>query len=71
MDGSGPGLGLQLKEGELWAYSIESREPGTSSNVRGHIYLHVTDHARAPHAMGGQPAPRQRGQTQHCAAINR
>ena len=56
MDGSGPGLGLQLKEGELWAYSIESREPGTSSNVRGHIYLHVTDHARAPHAMGGQPA---------------
>lgn len=56
MDGSGPGLGLQLKEGELWAYSVESREPGTSSNVRGHIYLHVTDHARSPHAMGGQPA---------------
>ncbi len=55
MDGSGPGLGLQLKEGELWAYSVESREPGTSSNVRGHLYLHVTDHARAPHAMGGQP----------------
>ncbi|WUJ71490.1 hypothetical protein OG809_41205 [Kribbella soli] len=56
MDGSGPGLGLQLKEGELWAYSVESREPGTSSNIRGHIYLHVTDHARVPHAMGGQPA---------------
>lgn len=56
MDGSGPGLGLQLKEGELWAYSVESREPGTSSNIRGHIYLHVTDHARAPYAMGGQPA---------------
>ena len=56
MDGSGPGLGLQLKEGELWAYSVESREPGTSSNIRGHIYLHVTDHARAPQAMGGQPA---------------
>ncbi|NUR99496.1 MAG: hypothetical protein HOV67_30090, partial [Kribbellaceae bacterium] len=55
MDGSGPGLGLQLKEGELWAYSVESREPGTSSNVRGHIYLHVTDHARSPHPMGGQP----------------
>jgi hypothetical protein len=55
MDGSGPGLGLQLKEGELWAYSIESREPSTSSNIRGHIYLHVTDHHRAPHAMGGQP----------------
>ncbi|GAA1573175.1 DUF5695 domain-containing protein [Kribbella hippodromi] len=56
MDGSGPGLGLQLTEGELWAYSVESREPGTSSNIRGHIYLHVTDQARAPHAMGGQPA---------------
>ncbi|NIK57779.1 hypothetical protein [Kribbella shirazensis] len=56
MDGSGPGLGLQLEEGELWAYSVESREPGTSSNIRGHIYLHVTDQARAPHAMGGQPA---------------
>ncbi len=55
MDGSGPGLGLQLTEGELWAYSVESREPGTGSNARGHIYLHVTDHARAPHAMGGQP----------------
>lgn len=56
MDGSGPGLGLQLKEGELWAYSVESREAGTSSNIRGHLYLHVTDHARAPHAMGGQPS---------------
>ncbi|HEY3556890.1 MAG TPA: hypothetical protein VGL05_05495 [Kribbella sp.] len=56
MDGSGPGLGLQLKEGELWAYSVESREPGTGSNIRGHLYLHVTDHARSPHAMGGQPA---------------
>ncbi|MEU8221130.1 hypothetical protein [Kribbella sp. NPDC048915] len=55
MDGSGPGLGLQLQEGELWAYSVESREPSTSSNIRGHIYLHVTDHARSPHAMGGQP----------------
>ncbi|GAA0601317.1 DUF5695 domain-containing protein [Kribbella sandramycini] len=55
MSGAGPGLGLQLKEGELWAYSVESRNPETSSNIRGHIYLHVTDHARAPHAMGGQP----------------
>jgi hypothetical protein len=55
MDGSGPGLGLQLTEGELWAYSVESREAGTGSNARGHLYLHVTDHARAPHAMGGQP----------------
>ncbi|GAA1693216.1 DUF5695 domain-containing protein [Kribbella yunnanensis] len=55
MDGSGPGLGLQLKEGELWAYSVESREPSNGSNTRGHLCLHVTDHARAPHAMGGQP----------------
>jgi len=55
MDGSGPGLGLQLTEGELWAYSVESREADTGSNARGHLYLHVTDHARAPHAMGGQP----------------
>ncbi|TDO52508.1 hypothetical protein EV643_102347 [Kribbella sp. VKM Ac-2527] len=55
MDGSGPGLGLRLTEGELWAYSVESRDGGTGSNVRGHLYLHVTDQARAPHAMGGQP----------------
>ena len=55
MDGSGPGLGLRLTEGELWAYSVESRDAGTGSNIRGHLYLHVTDHARAPHAMGGQP----------------
>ncbi|WP_112239559.1 hypothetical protein [Kribbella monticola] len=55
MDGSGPGLGLQLTEGELWAYSVESRDGGIGSNSRGHLYLHVTDHFRAPHAMGGQP----------------
>jgi hypothetical protein len=55
MDGSSPGLGLTMTEGELWSYSVESRHEVTSSNVRGHLYLHVTDHARAPHAMGGQP----------------
>ncbi len=55
MDGSGPGLGLRLTEGELWAYSVESRDAVTGSNVRGHLYVHVTDHARSPHAMGGQP----------------
>lgn len=55
MDGSGPGLGLRLTAGELWAYSVESREPRSGSNARGHLYLHVTDHARAAHAMGGQP----------------
>jgi hypothetical protein len=56
MDGAGPVLGLALREGELWAYSIESREPfETGSNARGHIVLHATDAARAPHAFGGQP----------------
>ncbi|SDE35664.1 hypothetical protein [Auraticoccus monumenti] len=55
MSGAGPGLGLRVTEGELWAYSISSRDTHTGSNVRGHVFLHVTDHARAPHAMGGQP----------------
>ena len=54
MDGSGPGLGLVLTEGALEAYSVESRNIATSSNLRGHLYLHVTDHARNPTAMGGQ-----------------
>jgi hypothetical protein len=54
MDGSGPGLGLVLTEGTLEAYSVESRNVVTSSNIRGHLYLHVTDHARNPDAMGGQ-----------------
>ena len=55
MDGSAPGLGLVLTEGELWSYSVESRNEFTGSNLRGHLYLQVTDHARSPHAMGGQP----------------
>ena len=55
MDGSGPGLGLEVTEGELWAYSVESRDQFTGSNVRGHLYLHVTDHHRSPHTFGGQP----------------
>ncbi len=55
MDGSGPGLGLTLTAGELWAYSVESRDQFTSSNLRGHLYLHLTDRARCAHAMGGQP----------------
>ena len=56
MDGSGPGLGLTLTAGELWAYSVESRDQFTGSNLRGHLYLHLTDRARCAHAMGGQPA---------------
>lgn len=54
MDGSGPGLGLVLTSGRLEAYSVESRDIQTMSNIRGHLYLHVTDHARNPAAMGGQ-----------------
>ncbi|KQQ96411.1 hypothetical protein ASF72_01780 [Arthrobacter sp. Leaf141] len=56
MSGTGPLLGLVLEEGELWGYSIESRNRNTSSNARGHIVLQVTDHARNPNAFGGQPA---------------
>ncbi|WP_152362692.1 hypothetical protein [Microlunatus speluncae] len=55
MDGGGPGLGLVLTAGELWAYSVESRDIVTSSNVRGHLYLHPTDVLRSPDAFGGQP----------------
>ncbi len=55
MDGSGPGLGLVLTDGELWAYSVESRDIVTSSNVRGHLYLQPTDALRSPAAFGGQP----------------
>ena len=55
MNGKGPGLGLALTEGELWSYSIASRNAYTGSQIRGHIYLHLTDR-RAPYAMGGQPS---------------
>lgn len=55
MNGSGPGLGLDLMEGELWSYSVENRDHFASSNIRGHLYLHPTDHARNPQAFGGQP----------------
>lgn len=55
MNGGGPGLGLNLREGELWAYSLENRDHFISSNIRGHLYLHPTDHSRNPEAFGGQP----------------
>lgn len=55
MSGEGRLLGLRLTRGQLWGYSVESRNPGTGSNVRGHLMLHVTDHARNPGAFGGQP----------------
>lgn len=55
MSGDGPVLRLQLVEGVLSAYSIESRNAITSSNVRGHVVLQPTDAARNPAAFGGQP----------------
>ena len=60
MKGAGPGLGLRVTKGALWAYSIEGRNPVSSSNFRGHIVLHPTDAARAPLAFGGQPLIRLR-----------
>ncbi|MGS2619371.1 hypothetical protein ACVCAH_33365 [Micromonospora sp. LZ34] len=56
MDGGEGVLTLQLAEGRLDAYSIESRNTYSSSNVRGHIVLHPTDLARNPGAFGGQAA---------------
>jgi len=54
MNGRAPTLGLRLEQGELWSYSVESRNAWTGG-VRGHLYLHVSDAARNPGAMGGQP----------------
>jgi hypothetical protein len=55
MHGQGPLLGLVVREGAVRAYSVEARNQFTSSNVRGHLLLHVTDRARHRHAFGGQP----------------
>lgn len=55
MSGEGPVLGTIVRQGALWAYSVESRNIGSGSNVRGHLMLHPTDHARNPAAFGGQP----------------
>lgn len=55
MSGSGPLLGLVLRTGALWSYSVESRNHGLGSNNRGHLLLHATDLARNPDAFGGQP----------------
>ncbi|MCP2356919.1 hypothetical protein HD597_003939 [Nonomuraea thailandensis] len=55
MSGTPPLLGVIVREGELWAYSIESRNRNTSSDSRGHLLVHATDHARNPDAFGGQP----------------
>lgn len=55
MDGAGRILGVTVREGALWGYSVETRNTTTISNARGHLVLHVTDHARNPDAFGGQP----------------
>ena len=58
-----PLLGLIVEEGALAAYSIESRNLRTISNVRGHILLHPTDNGRNPDAFGGQQSlPLQPGE---------
>lgn len=56
MSGIGRSLGLILRKGALWGYSIETRNLNTKSNARGHIVLQVTDQARNPRAFGGQPS---------------
>ncbi|MBK3568269.1 hypothetical protein [Streptomyces sp. MBT62] len=55
MSGTPPLLGVIVRTGALWAYSIESRNSVTWSDTRGHLLLHPTDHARNPEAFGGQP----------------
>lgn len=55
MEGAGRILGVTVREGALWGYSVETRNTTTISNARGHMVLHVTDHARNPDAFGGQP----------------
>ncbi|MFF3501099.1 hypothetical protein [Streptomyces sp. NPDC003247] len=55
MSGVGRSLGLIVRDGALHGYSVESRNHNSSSNVRGHVVLHPTDHARNPDAFGGQP----------------
>lgn len=54
MSGLGRSLGLVVTRGSLQAYSVESRNPNTLSNARGHLVLHPSDAARNPEAFGGQ-----------------
>jgi hypothetical protein len=55
MAGTPPLLGTIVRTGALWAYSIESRNSVTWSDIRGHVVVHPADHARNPEAFGGQP----------------
>ncbi|KAL7652344.1 hypothetical protein ACMYSQ_009636 [Aspergillus niger] len=52
MSGEGRSLGLIVRKGHLWSYSLET---SSSSDVRGHIVLQVTDEKRDPQGFGGQP----------------
>jgi hypothetical protein len=52
MNGEGSSLGLIVRKGQLWSYSLES---ASNSNIRGNIVLQVTDATRNPDAFGGQP----------------
>lgn len=54
MSGTGRVLGLHVTRGVLQSYSVESRNPNTLSNARGHIVLQPTDAGRNPTAMSGQ-----------------
>ncbi|MBD2818715.1 hypothetical protein ID867_17315 [Streptomyces parvulus] len=58
MSGEGRCLGLIVREGAVRAYSVESRNQASLSDVRGHLVLQVTDHVRNPDAFGGQPVLR-------------
>lgn len=55
MNGKGRVLGVAVRDGSLSAYSIESRNQHTLSNIRGHVVLQPTDFARNSTAFGGQP----------------
>lgn len=55
MSGRGRCLGLIVREGSVRAYSVETRNHVSSSNIRDHLVLLSTDRARNPEAFGGQP----------------
>ncbi|NUP15177.1 MAG: hypothetical protein HOZ81_03550 [Streptomyces sp.] len=58
MSGEGSCLGLIVREGAVRGYSVESRNQASLSDVRGHLVLQITDHARNPDAFSGQPVLR-------------
>ena len=56
MSGDRPILAPTVREGSLTAYAVESRNEVVSSDVRGHLVLHLADAGRNPDAFGGQAA---------------